>query len=254
MAARNNLITVSSGKGGVGKTWFSITLAHALALQGKRVLLIDADVSLANVDIQLGIVPAKDLGHVLCEQILVKDAIICCQKTGFDLIAGRSGSGLFSGIPMVFLNKIMKEIQSISKGYDWVIIDAEAGIGQTVKEFAKASFTNIVILNEEPTSLTDAYALIKVTRILNPHIVITNTSTPDQGKNIFNALSKATHKFMGIAPTYLGDIQKDPNVQHVIRLQTPILSTFPQTHASVMIKQIAQTICMQRETQSMVRS
>jgi flagellar biosynthesis protein FlhG len=237
---KNNLITIASGKGGVGKTFISITLAHAYALQGKKILLIDADIGLANIDIQLGIVPQKDLGHVLCEQIDLKTSIIQCKSTGFDLIAGRSGSGFFGGIPSTFLNRIIKDLLLISQDYDHVIIDLEAGIGPIVKEFLKISFINIILLNEEPTSLTDAYALIKVARILNPYIITTNISTENQGKNVFDALSKATHKFMGVAPTYLGGVPKDQNVPHTIRRQTPILNLAPDSLASMALVKLCQ--------------
>ncbi len=239
---KNNLMTISSGKGGVGKTFLSITLAHAFALQGKKILLIDADIGLANIDIQLGIVPKKDLGHVFCDQLSLENAVISHEGTGFDLIAGRSGSGFFGELSAMFLNKLIKDIIVLGRNYDQVIIDVEAGIGQLVKEFIKSSSFNLVLLNEEPTSLTDAYALIKVTRILNPYVVITNTSTPEQGKNIFNALSKATHKFIGIAPTYLGSVPKDKNVPAVIRLQMPILNFAPKSMASEAITEISNDI------------
>ena len=239
---KNNLITISSGKGGVGKTFLSINLAHALALQGKKVLLIDADIGLANIDIQLGIIPKKDLSHVFCEHLSIENIIITHENTRFDLIAGRSGSGFLGKLSQITLNKFIKDITLLGKNYDYVIIDLESGMSKLVKKFIQSSFFNIVLLNEEPASLTNAYSLLKWAHILNPCVVITNTTSLEQGERIFNALSKAAHKFIGISSTYLGSIPKDTNVPVVIGRQMPILNFSPKSIASRSIKKISNNI------------
>ena len=157
----HNMIAVASGKGGVGKTWFSISLAHALAKRGEKVLLFDGDLGLANVDIQLGLVAQYDLGSVITGKVPMTQAI-SKSELGFDVIAGRSGSGSLSNIPLSRLQLIFDDLQLLASQYDHVIIDLGAGVEKAVRLFAQKSGTLMVVCTDEPTSLTDAYAFIKI--------------------------------------------------------------------------------------------
>ena len=127
-----NMVAVASGKGGVGKTWFAITLAHALAKQGSRTLLFDGDLGLANLDIQLGLMPKHDLGSVVSGKLTLNQAVIPFEEGGFDIIAGRSGSGGLANIPASRLQMLADDLTLLSATYDKVILDLGAGVEQTV--------------------------------------------------------------------------------------------------------------------------
>ncbi len=130
---KSNIIAVASGKGGVGKTWFSITLAHALAKAGHRTLLFDGDLGLANIDVQLGMTPRRDLGSVIAGQTTMAQAVDHYAEGGFDIIAGRSGSGNLATLPASRLIALRTEMHAVAQGYDWVVLDLGAGIERAVR-------------------------------------------------------------------------------------------------------------------------
>src|ERR1700744_4041691 len=156
--ARSNLIAVASGKGGVGKTWFSITLAHALALSGKKALLFDGDLGLANVDVQLGVTPKRDLGTFLAGQTTLGETASRYAPGGFDIIAGRSGSGSLAHVAPSRLAALRSDLQILSTQYDYVIMDMGAGIERTVRSFATQDKFCFVVTTDERTAITDFYA------------------------------------------------------------------------------------------------
>ena len=123
-----NMLSVASGKGGVGKTWFSITLAHALARAGRRALLFDGDLGLANVDIQLGLMPSRDLGGVLAGQLTLSQATVPFEDGDFEIIAGRSGMGSLASLPANRLVALGRELTELAGAYDWVVMDLGAGV------------------------------------------------------------------------------------------------------------------------------
>src|SRR3569833_783335 len=157
-----NVIAVASGKGGVGKTWLSISLAQALAKLGNKVLLFDGDLGLANIDVQLGIQPSIDLGTALERQLPLSRAVITYPTGGFDLLAGRSGSGSLASMPINRLQSLAAGLRTVAEGYDRVIVDLGAGIERPVRYLAGRAGFCLVATTDEPTALTDAYALIKM--------------------------------------------------------------------------------------------
>jgi len=162
---KRNIIAVASGKGGVGKTWFSITLAHAMAKAGQRVLLFDGDLGLANIDVQLGVTPRRDLGSVIAGQTTMAQAVDRFAEGGFDIIAGRSGSGNLASLPPSRLVTLRNELHAVAQGYDSVVLDLGAGIERAVRVLVGRVRTCLVVATDEPTSITDAYAFIKVTAL-----------------------------------------------------------------------------------------
>ena len=132
----DKLVAIASGKGGVGKTWFAITLSHALARAGRRTLLFDGDLGLANVDIQLGLMPDRDLGAVLTGKLSMRHSVTKYPDGGFDILAGRSGSGNLASLPAPRLNRLLAELSSLSELYDHVIMDLGAGVDRTVQLLA----------------------------------------------------------------------------------------------------------------------
>jgi flagellar biosynthesis protein FlhG len=238
-----NLIAIASGKGGVGKTWFSITLCHALAKMGKKTLLFDGDLGLANVDIQLGLTPDKDLGAVVEGSTTLISAITPYTEGGFDILAGRSGSGNLATLPSQKLSDLRNELISIAKGYDTVLIDLGAGVERPVRQMAgPAAFTYIVV-TDEPTSLTDAYAFIKLSRAANPsadmRIVVNMATNQNEGQRTYETIRKACESFLHYSPTLAGIIRRDTKVRDAIRAQTPLLTRSPLTEAAADVEAIA---------------
>jgi len=233
---RQNLIAVASGKGGVGKTWLSVTLAHLLARSGRSVLLFDGDIGLANVDVQLGITPQRDLGSVLSGRSTLKQAITPYEEGGFDIIAGRSGSASLATMPVEKLEKIADALRTLQNDYDFVMIDLGAGIEQHVQYLASIASRCLVIVTDEPTSLTDAYAFIKIAQSSKPapdiSIVINQAATQKEGEATYQAINKACTNFLNISPPLMGVIRRDNKVKDSIRNQKSILIKAPHTTAA----------------------
>jgi flagellar biosynthesis protein FlhG len=164
-AKARGIIAVASGKGGVGKTWLAITLAHALARLDRRTLLFDGDLGLANVDVQLGLMPEHDLAGVLAGRLSLAQATVPFAPGGFDIVAGRSGCGRLAAVPQPHLAALADDLMATAANYDHVILDLGAGVDRTVRELARLAGSCIVVATDEPTALTDAYAFIKITRL-----------------------------------------------------------------------------------------
>ena len=147
----SNLIAIASGKGGVGKTWLSITLCHALARAGQRTLLFDGDLGLANVDIQLGLTPPKDLGGAIAGRHGLGDAAFTFEDGGFDIIAGRSGSGSLASLAPDRLAALTNDLADLAPRYQRVVLDLGAGIERTVRQLAAHAGICLVITTDEPT-------------------------------------------------------------------------------------------------------
>ena len=242
----SRLLTVASGKGGVGKTWLAVTLAHAFARAGERVLLFDGDLGLANVDVQLGLMPATDLGSVITGHVELADAIEMFDRGGFHIIAGRSGSGLLAGLGNQALAGLKADIVTLSRHYDRLVLDLGAGIELPVQVLSDHPGVILVVLTDEPTSLTDAYAFIKVIKMRNPRadirVVVNMASTKKAGERAFEALSKACTSFLEFQPRLAGVIHRDRKVVDAIRHQTPILTRHPLTAAAADAEAICQSL------------
>jgi flagellar biosynthesis protein FlhG len=247
---KRNVIAVASGKGGVGKTWFSITLAHALARAGQRALLFDGDLGLANVDVQLGVTPRRDLASVIAGQASMTQAVARYEDGGFDIIAGRSGSGNLASLPPSRLIALRDELHELAQGYDWVVLDLGAGIERAVRILVGHSRTCLVLATDEPTSITDAYAFIKVTAL--DHLaddirIVVNMAGPGRdGERTYATLRKACREFLKIEPPLAGIIRRDDHVKDSIRRQTALLTRHPNTEAALDIEAIARQIAAER--------
>ena len=239
----SNIISVASGKGGVGKTWLSVTLSHALANLGRRVLLFDGDIGLANVDIQLALVPERDLSAVLTGTRQLRDVVTPYPEAGLDIVAGRSGSGNLALLPEARRDTLRNDLLALAPDYDDVVVDLAAGIGQTVRHFTFNSATCLVVVTEEPTSLTDAYAFIKLTMRDRPdcrlRIVVNRALDLDSGRRTYQTLATACKNFLGVAPPLAGIIRIDRLVGDAIRHQAPLLSRHPTAQAATDIEVIA---------------
>jgi flagellar biosynthesis protein FlhG len=241
-----NMIAIASGKGGVGKTWLAITLTHALAQQKLRALLFDGDLGLANLDIQLGLMPKHDLGSVIAGRLTLNQAVLTYEEGNFDIIAGRSGSGGLANVPVSRLQILGDDLNLLAAAYDKVIIDLGAGVERTVRQLTQSVGTCLVVATDEPTSLTDAYAFIKVTHMERPgadiRIVINMANSTREGERTYNTLLKACEGFLKISPPLIGVIRRDSKVREAIKSQSSILTKFPNTEAATDVERIAERI------------
>ncbi len=241
-----NMVAIASGKGGVGKTWFAITLTHALAEEKLRTLLFDGDLGLANLDIQLGLMPKHDLGSVIAGRLTLNQSVLVYEEGNFDIIAGRSGSGGLANVPVSRLQVLGEDLHSLSTNYDKVIIDLGAGVERTVRQLTQSVGTCLVVATDEPTSLTDAYAFIKVTHMERPgtdiRVVINMANSTHEGERTYNTLLKACEGFLKISPPLIGVIRRDNKVRESIKSQVSILTRFPKTEAANDVKQIAEKL------------
>jgi flagellar biosynthesis protein FlhG len=242
----DNLIAVASGKGGVGKTWFSVTLAHALAKSGKKVLLFDGDLGLANVDVQLGLMPKRDLNDVIRGRLGLDKVIQRFEEGSFDIIAGRSGQASLSALPSQRLALLRDQLLEVAATYDVVIADLGAGVDRTVRLFSASSACTLLVTTDEPTALTDAYAFIKlgaaagVSRNIN--IVINMATSVSEGEKTYKTLLKACENFLRLSPPLMGLIRQDARVKECIRSQTPILNRTPNAEAAMDVEKIAKRV------------
>jgi flagellar biosynthesis protein FlhG len=236
-------IAVASGKGGVGKTWLAITLSHALANSGAHVLLFDGDLGLANVDIQLGLMPKHDLGSVLAGRLPLNQTTMTYEDGGFDIIAGRSGSGNLANISPSRLQTLSEDVKMLSSSYDHTIFDLGAGVERTVRNLANQVDTVLVVTTDEPTALTDAYAFIKLTHMERPkldlRVVVNMANSTMEGERTYNTILKACEGFLKFSPPLAGVIRRDSKVRETIRNQTSILLRFPNTEAANDVRNIA---------------
>jgi flagellar biosynthesis protein FlhG len=233
---RNNIIAIASGKGGVGKTWLAVTLTHLFARSGRHALLFDGDIGLANVDVQLGLTPQRDLSGVISGRHTLKDAITQYSEGGFDIIAGRSGSASLAMLPIEKLKTLSDDLSELQKNYDLVVIDLGAGIEQNVQYLASLAGRCIIVVTDEPTSLTDAYAFIKIAMGSKPipdiGVVVNQASTQKEGEATYNALNKACTNFLQFSPPLLGIIRRDNKVKDSIRSQKSLLIKAPHSTAA----------------------
>ncbi len=236
------VIAVASGKGGVGKTWFAITLAQALAGHGHRVVLLDADLGLANADVQLGLAPRLDLGAVLAGRVAAEAAILP-HPGGFHLLPGRSGSGSLAELPGAALEAVVALPRRLAGDFGDVVLDLGAGIGAAQRRLLAAADIPLVLATEEPTSLTDAYAVLKLLAAdapaRAPRLVVNMASGVAAGRRVHAALEAATRRFLDRGLALAGVVRRDAKVPEAIRAQAPLLTRHPGSAAAADVGAIA---------------
>ena len=246
LVRRTPVLAIASGKGGVGKTWFSVTLAHALARAGRRILLFDGDLGLANVDIQLGLAPRLDLAAVVGGRSGMEEAITPYPAGGFDILAGRSGSAGLVALPPEAVDRLARELARTAQAYDTVVLDLGAGVERTAWRLAGASTACLVLCTDEPTSLTDAYAFTKLSLRANPtrdlRVVVNQAASRGDGERTYRIIAKACDSFLKITPPLAGIVRRDRRVHESVRAQSPVLTRHPRTPAAEDVTAIAAEI------------
>ncbi|MDX8410087.1 MAG: AAA family ATPase [Mariprofundales bacterium] len=215
------VIAISSGKGGVGKTFTSIHLAARAAQQGKRVLLLDADLGLANVDVMLGISPSGSIQDVVMQGKSLAD-ILVPSGYGFDVLPGGSGFHELTTLSTDQQQVMLDEMRALGRDYDLVVIDTAAGIGDNVLYFVSAAESSLVVLTPDPTSLTDAYALIKVMskmRDVRRFMVMINQAEAVDAQISFRRLLSVADRYLDVHLDYVGNLPPHPDVRRAIQAQ-----------------------------------
>lgn len=236
------VVAVASGKGGVGKTNVSVNLSLALAAAGKHVLLLDADLGLANVDLLLGLHSQWNLSHVINGERTLEEIIID-GPDGLKVIPAASGTQMMSELSASQHAGIIRAFSELHTPVDILVIDAAAGIADSVISFTRASHEVIVVVCNEPTSLTDAYALIKVLSedhgVKRFNILANMTRTPTEGTTLFTKLTRVTDHYLDVTLDYIGAIPYDEYLVKAVKRQQPVLKAFPQSASSLAFRKVA---------------
>jgi len=242
----SRIISVSSGKGGVGKTNIAINLALAYAKMGKKVIVLDADLGLANVNVVLGVIPRYNLYHLIRQQKKMRD-IILDTPYGIQIVAGASGFSKIANLSEEERKIFIEELQELSSA-DIIIIDTSAGVSNNVLTFVAASDDVIIVTTPEPTAITDAYGIVKIiaTEIdnldLGLKLVINRVKSVTEGRKVAERVINIAGQFLNIKLDYLGFVYEDAVVQNAVIRQRPFLSLDPKGKASICIDHIVRRL------------
>ncbi len=236
------IITVTSGKGGVGKTNTSVNMALAYARLGKKVIVMDADLGLANVNVMLNVIPKFTLYHVIRKQKSMKEII---QKTeyGIEIVAGASGVSKIANLTEEERQNFINELDTLSNA-DIIIIDTSAGVSSNVLDFIAAADDAVIITTPEPTAITDAYGIIKIiaTEIDNLNmglkLVVNRVKSVAEAKKVSDRMTQIAGQFLNLKVDYLGFIYDDPVVSQSVLRQRPFMVVDPKSKASQCIQHI----------------
>ena len=239
------VISFSSGKGGVGKTVLLTNMAYHLAQVGKRVLVIDADLGLANVDIMYGLKPIKTLQHCLMEGTPIHEVILI-GPGGTHVVAAANGAEDLTRLTPAQRMMLIQFIEDLAAHYDFVFLDNGAGIGENVLFFASASHMPVIVVMPEPTSFMDAYALIKVLStkhgIREVNIMMNRLPPGTSSRQAYLTFQDIAYEYLPVNMNYLGQIPSDPDVATSVRRQKPFVQLFPESPASRQIVQLSEKL------------
>jgi flagellar biosynthesis protein FlhG len=239
------VISVTSGKGGVGKSNVVSNLAIALSAQGKKVLLIDADLGLGNLDVLLGLSPTYNLNHVMSGEKSVMEILID-GPAGIKIIPAGTGVQELTSLGQHEKLKLLDELDMLEEQFDIIIIDTEAGISENVTYFTVAAQEIFVVVTPEPTSITDAYALIKLlaTRYSEHHfkVLVNMAKDSEDALEVFRKLATVAGRFLDISLDYLGCVIKDEKVVEAVKRQKAVTILFPDCEASACFDTLAKRV------------
>lgn len=245
-AARGmNVIAVTSGKGGVGKTNIAVNLAVSMAKSGKRVVLFDADLSLANVDIALGLKPKYDIRHVVSGEKTLKD-ILLEGPHGLRIVPASSGVAHLSHLTEHQRASIVGAFSELHETMDTLVVDTAAGIHNSVQTFCSACQSIVVVLCDEPSSITDAYALIKVLNrecgVKDFQLLANMVDSDAQGRQLYGKLSRVASRFLNVSLGYLGAVPRDNYLRKAVQQQAAVVDVYPRCVSSKALGRVAQKL------------
>lgn len=240
--SKTRVIAVASGKGGVGKTNISINIAIAYSQLGKKVLVMDADLGLANVNVAMGIIPKFNLYHLIKQKKKMNEIIINTDY-GIQIVAGASGFSKIANLSDEERENFIEEISSMD-AVDIIVIDTSAGVSSNVLDFIAAADDVIIVTTPEPTAITDAYGIIKIiaTEIENMNLgiklIVNRVKSVTEGKKVAERVINIASQFLNLKVDYLGFVYDDIQVSQAILKQKPFIIIDPNSKASICIKHI----------------
>lgn len=244
-------LSILSGKGGVGKTSIALNLAFGLYEMNQDTLLVDCDLGLANLDVMLGISPEKSFQDILNLDSSIEESICRLEKKGLDLIPAASGVTDILVLDEDRQRMVVEKMNGSVGNYNYLIMDLGAGISPTVLSFARMTHHRILVITPEPTSLTDAYALIKVlyTRheIKDFHVLVNMAESEDEAVAGYERLRAACERFLGLPIEYVGFVRRDPAVPDSVRRQKAFVRNAPDSIASRDVRRILENLIKLRE-------
>lgn len=241
-AAPAQVVAVTGGKGGVGKTNVCANLGVALARRGHQTLLLDADLGLANVEVLLGLRSAHNLSHVMdglasLEQTLVEG------PAGLKIVPGASGISRMAALSRAEQAGLVQAFSELSVPVDFLLVDTAAGISPEVMGFARAAHEVVVVVCDEPASLTDAYALIKVLNqehgVRRVHVVANMVSGAQEGRRLHAKLAHVTERFLDLVPFYLGSVPLDDQLRRAVQRQRAVADLYPRSRSASAFEELA---------------
>ena len=247
LKSRNNIISISSGnKAEVGKTWFSVTLSHALSLLGNKVLLFDGDWGLSNVSLQLGIKPPYDINDVLLNKKALNQIVYVYDNKKLDIILQKAGSLGLASLSVGQMQVLGEDLKLMSKSYNNVILDSATNSENPVHTLSSIASEQIILSSADPSSLTEAYELLRNIRKHLPEkdikIVINLTQSLSEGHRAYESLRRASMEYLNYEPKLLGVIRRDARVRDSIRNKVSIISRYPSSEASLDVMEIAKRL------------
>jgi flagellar biosynthesis protein FlhG len=247
---RTRILAVTSGKGGVGKTNVVANLAASLADLGKRVIVLDADFGLANIDVLLGLTPRFHLGHVLYGKKKLTE-IMVEGPCGIRIIPASSGLQRLSELSLEQRNFLVQSFAELEGQADYLLIDTAAGISSNVLHFLLSAPEIVVVSAPEPTAIVDAYAVIKIVLAEEPtktiRLLINSVSSEDESRDVFRQINSVVKRFLNREVIYLGHVERDPHVVKAVRSQVLVTHSYPSAPASRCFHELAHAVVLQGE-------
>ncbi len=239
------VLAITSGKGGVGKTNVVAGLALSLAQLGERVVVMDADFGLANLDILLGLSPQFTLEHVLRGEKVLEE-ILLDGPMGIRIIPASSGIQELTRLDTMSELRLIQGLQRVAETADWLLIDTAAGIHDSVLKLLMAAQEVILVTTPEPTSLVDAYAMVKILHLREASkplwLLVNNGQNPDEAQETVDQLQAATERFLGKRLNVLGLIPNDPHILQAVRQQRGVVDLYPRCPATLAFQALARQL------------
>ena len=239
------VIAVASGKGGVGKTNVSVNLAVAMQSAGHQVLVMDGDLGLANADVMLGVQAGYNLSHVISGEATLEETIVT-SSSGVKLVPASSGTKSMTELSEAEHFGLVRAFSELNLPVDTLIIDTAAGISAGVVAFVRAARDVLVVVCDEPASITDAYALIKVLssdyRVKRFHVLANMAQSTQHGRQLFGKLTRVTDRFLDVTATLLGVIPRDEYLLKAVQKRKPVVEAFPRSRAAMAFSKLVQKI------------
>lgn len=239
------VLAVTGGKGGVGKTNVSINLSIALAAMGRRVMLLDADLGLANIDVLLGLHPQYDLSHVIRGERSL-DEILVEGPEGIQVVPASSGIRQMASLSPAEHAGLIGAFSDVADDLEVLVIDTAAGISDSVINFSRAANEVLLVVCDEPASMTDAYAIVKLLNreynITRFRVLANMVQSPQEGRDLYNKLVRVTDRYLDVMLNFLGAIPFDDSLKKAVKSQRSVMTAFPRSRIAQAFRSIAKKV------------